>query len=115
MVHQCGGHTFVDISLNLRLEWCDLSVAHILATVRLTEAVVLQHKPLTCDNSGGAREESGIMVAARVITSQKQLLHSRLHVYYLGSHVLQHRGHSKPILIAGVKNVDQCTHLISCK
>ena len=60
-----------DISLNVCLEWCDHSVAHILATVCLTEALVLQDKPMTCDNNGGARKESGIMVAARVITSQK--------------------------------------------
>ena len=115
MAHQCGDLTFVDISINVRLEWCNLSVAHILATVCLTEALVLQHKPLTCDNNGGARKESGFMVAARVITSQKQLLNSRLHVNYLGSHALQRRGHIKLILIAGVKNVGQCTHLISCK
>ena len=55
------------------------------------------------------------MVAARLITSQKQLLYSKLHVYYLGSHALQHRGHIKLFLITGVKNLDQCTHLISCK
>ena len=58
MAHQCGDLTFVDISINVRLEWCDLSVAHIIATVCLTEAVVLQHKPLTCDNTAALKKRA---------------------------------------------------------
>ena len=93
------------------LSTCALSSAifrshTVLATVCLTEALVLQHKPLTCDKNGGASEKSGIMAAACTVISQKQFIHSRLHAYSLGSHALQHRGHSEPILIAGVKNVD---------